>query len=129
MSKNKKKMKKKKEKPYYEKEIRKNKIVEKSIKKNNMFSNTTFMICAGFLIIMYSRYVAMELSSRLVSIFGLGVMGYGVFNYIKIHKGKVENQKGNKEYSKNNLILDYIMLAVILVGIIYNVFMLVKGNI
>lgn len=123
------KKKKKKEKPYYEKEIRKNKIVEKNIKNNNMFSNTTFMLCVGFLIIMYSRYVAMELSSRLVSIFGLGVMAYGISNYIKIHKGKVENQKGNKEYSKNNLILDYIMLAVIFLGVIYNVFMLVKGNI
>lgn len=129
MAKKKKKIKKKKEKAYYEKELRKDKIVEKNMKKNNMFTNTTFMICIGFLIIMYSRYVVIELSSRLVFIFGLGVMGYGVFNYIKIHKGKIENSKGKKEYSKGNLIIDYIMLLVILAGIIYNAFMLIKGNI
>ncbi len=129
MAKNKKKIKKKKEKAYYEKEARKNKIVEKNIKKADIFSNTSFMICVGFLIIMYSRYVVMELSSRLVSIFGLGVMGYGVYNYIRVHKGKIINQKGKKEYSKNNLIIDYLMILVILLAIIYNVFMLLKGNI
>lgn len=128
MAKKNKKIKKKKEKAYYEKELRKEKIVEKNIKRNNVFSNTTVMLCVGFLIIMYSRFLAMELSARLVTIFGLGVMGYGIFNYIRVHKGKTINSKGNKEYSKTNLIIDYIMLAVIVIGIIYNAFVLVKGN-
>ena len=118
--------KKKKEKAYYEKEIRKKEIVQKSEKKMDLFSNTTFMICAGFLIIMYSRYVKLELSSQLITIFGLGVMGYGLLNSVKVHKGILENSKGVKEYSKTNLIIDYIMLTVIGIGILFNVFFLFK---
>lgn len=48
MAKKNKKNQEKERKAYYEKELRKEKIVEKNIKRNNVFSNTTVMLCVDF---------------------------------------------------------------------------------
>ena len=121
------KKKKKKEKAYYEKDIRPEHLKEEDKKKSDLFSNTSFMIAMGFLIVMYSRMLAIPLSARLIAILGLGVMGSGIVRSIKVHKGTLENSKGVKKYSKTNLIIDYIMILIIVAGMIFNALMLFKA--
>ncbi|MEG0250347.1 MAG: hypothetical protein RR561_05745 [Peptostreptococcus sp.] len=118
--------KKKKEKAYYEKDIRPEHLKEENKKKVDLFSNPSFMIAMGFLIVMYSRMLAIPLSARLIAILGLGVMGSGVVKSIKIHRGTIADSKGVKRYSKTNLIIDYIMILLIVGGMIFNAIVLFK---
>ncbi|WP_101772950.1 hypothetical protein [Peptostreptococcus faecalis] len=106
--------KKKKEKPYYNKNF--DKKVDK--KEKDLTKNTTFMLGIGFLLFIYSNYIKMPIYSRVLAIFGLSVMMYGIVVSIKmkIEKNKDEGTKPT---------LDYAMGGLVACVIIYNLILLV----
>ena len=92
---------KKKNKPYYKKqEVSNNKETKVS---NSPMSNNTFLLGVGFLIIIYSRYLANQLSSVLVNILGLGVMFYAMFRSFNEDK---ENGNYRACYNLQHLLVD-----------------------
>ena len=106
---------KKKNKPYYKKqEVSNNKETKVS---NSPMSNNTFLLGVGFLIIIYSRYLANQLSSVLVNILGLGVMFYAMFRSFNEDK---ENGK------KRAVVIDSIILGIIGLAIIYSIYWLTQ---
>jgi hypothetical protein len=106
---------KKKNKPYYKKqEVSNNKETKVS---NSPMSNNTFLLGVGFLIIIYSRYLANQLSSVLVNILGLGVMFYAMFRSFNEDK---ENGK------KKAVVIDSIIMGIIGLAIIYSIYWLTQ---
>lgn len=109
MSKNK-----KKEKPYYKVN---NKQQEEKSNNKDLTKNTTFMLGIGFLIMFYSRYINAAIYSRILAIFGLVLMLYGIYNSSKTNKQKD---------GKFSLYIDYVMAFLVVAGIIYNIYILFK---
>ena len=103
----------KKNKPYYKKQDKSKKInVEKD---KSPMSNNTFLLGVGFLVIIYSRYLANLVSSVLVNIFGLSIMLYSMFRSMK------EDKQLDK---KRAFRIDLLIIAIILLVIIYNLYKL-----
>lgn len=106
---------KKKNKPYYKKQDHVDKKDDKG--SNSPMSNNTFLLGVGFLIIIYSRYLANQLSSVLVNILGLGVMFYAMFRSFNEDK---ENEK------KRAVVIDIIIMGIIGLAIIYSIYWLTQ---